>query len=134
MQAAFLTRAAELSDDARRRAMRYLAAAEAYLAAGDGPLAEAILDLATPGLDDAGMHVSVQRMRASIAVFFSRHKDAPAILLDAARVVDANDLPLLRDHDDIERDPERAQSPPRRATGGSQHAHRSVSPRRFQIR
>src|SRR4051812_8908075 len=97
MQAAFLTRAAELSDDSRHRAMRYLAAAEAYLAAGDGPLAEAILDLATPGLDDAGMHVSVQRMRASIAVFFSRHKDAPAILLDAARVVDANDLPLLRE-------------------------------------
>ena len=84
MQAAFLTRAAELSPDPRDRALRYLAAAQAYLAAGDGPLAEALLDLATPGLDDAGMHVSVQRMRASIAVFFSRHKDAPAILLEAA--------------------------------------------------
>ena len=47
---------------------------------------EALLDLATPGLDDAGMHVSVQRMRASVAVFFSRHKDVPAILLDATLV------------------------------------------------
>ncbi len=96
MQAAFLTRAAELSTESKRRALRYLAAAEAYLAAGDGPLAEALLDLATPGLDDAGMHVSVQRMRASIAVFFSQHKDVPAILLDAARTVDAADHVLVR--------------------------------------
>ena len=96
MQAAILTRAAELSPEAGRRALRYLAAAEAYLAAGNGPLAEALLDLATPGLDDAGLHVSVQRMRASVAVFFSRHKDVPAILLDAARTVDAADPFLVR--------------------------------------
>jgi DNA-binding CsgD family transcriptional regulator/tetratricopeptide (TPR) repeat protein len=96
MQAAFLTRAAELSPENERRSLRYLAASEAYLAAGDGPLAEALLDLATPGLDDAGMHVSVQRMRASIAVFFSRHKDVPAILLDATRTVDAADPFLVR--------------------------------------
>ena len=42
------------------------------------------------------MHVSVQRMRASIAVFFSRHKDAPAILLDAARTVEPTDVSLVR--------------------------------------
>ena len=96
MQAAFLTRAAELSPDPRDRAARHLAAAKAYLAAGDGPLAEAMLDLATPGLDDAGMHVAVQRMRASIAVFFSRHKDVPAILLDAATRVDMTDVSLVR--------------------------------------
>ena len=96
MQAAFLTRAAELSPDGTHRALRYLAASQAYLAGGDGPLSEALLDLAAPGLDDAGMHVSVQRMRASIAVFFSRHKDAPAILLDAARMVGAADVSLVR--------------------------------------
>jgi len=59
-----LIRAAELSPESTGRALRYLAAAQAHLAAGDGPLAEAVLDLATPGLDDAGLHVSVQRMRA----------------------------------------------------------------------
>ncbi len=96
MQAAFLTRAAELSPDTRDRALRYLAAAQAYLAAGDGPLAEALLDLATPGLDDAGMHVAVQRLRAAISVFFSRHKDAPAILLEAATRVERADVSLVR--------------------------------------
>lgn len=96
MQAAFLTRAAELSPGIADRALRYLGAAQAYLSAGEGLLAESLLDLATPGLHDAGLHVSEQRLRASIAVFFSRHKDAPAILLDAATRVDAADLPLIR--------------------------------------
>jgi DNA-binding CsgD family transcriptional regulator len=96
MQAAFLTRAAELSPDARDRALRYLAAAQAYLAAGDGALAEALLDLATPGLDDAGMHVAVQRLRAAISVFFSKHKDVPAVLLEAATRVEPADVSLIR--------------------------------------
>jgi len=96
MQAAFLTRAAELSPDAKGRASRYLAAAQAHLAAGDGLLAEAVLDLATPELDAADMHVAVQRVRASIAVFFSQHKDAPAILLEAASRVDVTDATLRR--------------------------------------
>lgn len=96
MQAAFLTRAAELSPGIRHRALRYLAAAQAHLAAGDGALAEALLDLATPGLDDAGMHVAAHRLRAAISVFFSRHDEAPAILLDAAKYVDAADVSLIR--------------------------------------
>jgi DNA-binding CsgD family transcriptional regulator len=96
MQAAFLTRAAELSPDARGGALRYLAAARAYLAAGDGRLAEALLDLAIPGLDDAGRDVAVQRLRAAISVFFSRHKDAPAVLLDAAMRVDPADVSQIR--------------------------------------
>ncbi|OYN82763.1 helix-turn-helix transcriptional regulator [Mycolicibacterium sphagni] len=96
MQAAFLTRAAELSPNPRERGLRYLAAAQAYLAAGNGLLAEALLDLATPGLDDAGMHVAVQRLRAAISVFFSRHKDAPGILLEAATKVEPADASLVR--------------------------------------
>lgn len=96
MEAAFLTRAAELSPDSRDRALRYLAAAQAYLASGDGALAEALLDLATPELDNAGMHVAVNRLRAAISVFFSRHKDAPAILLEAVTRVEPADVSLVR--------------------------------------
>jgi DNA-binding CsgD family transcriptional regulator len=96
-QAVFLSRAAELSPGAQDRAVRWFGAARAYLAAGDGVLAEALLDQAAPWLDAAGMHVAVQRLRASIAVFFSRHKDAPEILLDAVARVDPHEVSLIRE-------------------------------------
>jgi DNA-binding CsgD family transcriptional regulator len=96
-QAVFLNRAAELSPKAHDRAVRLFGAARAYLAAGDGVLAEALLDQAAPWLDSAGMHVAVQRMRASIAVFFSRHKDAPAILLDTVAGVDPHEVSVIRE-------------------------------------
>jgi DNA-binding CsgD family transcriptional regulator len=95
-QATFLARAAELTPDAQHHAVRPFAAARAHLAAGDGTLAEALLDQAAPRLDAAGMHVAALRLRASIAVFFSRHKDAPAILLDAIAAAGPPDLPLIR--------------------------------------
>ena len=96
-QASFLARAAELTPGARERTVRLFAAAQAHLAAGDGAVAEALLDRAAPGLAAAGMRVEAQRLRASIAVFFSRHKDAPALLLDAVAALDPPDVPLIRE-------------------------------------
>ena len=95
-QATFLARAAELTPDPRDRAVRLLTAAQAHLVAGDGALAEAMLDVAAPRLAEAGLHVAAQRLRASIAVFFSRHKDAPGLLLDSVAAVDPPDAPLIR--------------------------------------
>jgi DNA-binding CsgD family transcriptional regulator len=95
-QATFLARAADLTPDPQGRARRLLAAARAHLVAGDGALAEAMLDLAAPRLTQAGLHVAAQRLRASIAVFFSRHKDAPGLLLDTVGAVDPPDAPLIR--------------------------------------
>jgi len=73
--------------------VRLLTAAQAHLVAGDGALAEAMLDVAAPRLAEAGLHVAAQRLRASIAVFFSRHKDAPGLLLDSVAAVDPPDAP-----------------------------------------
>jgi DNA-binding CsgD family transcriptional regulator/tetratricopeptide (TPR) repeat protein len=95
-RATFLARSAELTPDPRDRAARYLAAAQAHLVAGDGALAEATLDLAAPRLAEAGLHVAAQRLRASIAVFFSRHKDAPGVLLDTVAAATSADVPLIR--------------------------------------
>ena len=96
-QAAFLARAAELTPDVRGRAVRLFAAAQAHLVAGDGTLAEALLDQAAPQLAEAGLHAAAQRLRAAIAVFFSRHKDAPVLLLDTVGAADPRDAPLIRE-------------------------------------
>ncbi|MCS5717800.1 AAA family ATPase [Herbiconiux sp. CPCC 205763] len=96
-QARFLGRAADLSPAARDRSLRLFASARAYLASGDGILAEALLDRAAPALDADGRHVDVERLRASIAVFFSRHKDVPAILLGAVASLDPDDHATARD-------------------------------------
>ncbi|MCS5735901.1 helix-turn-helix transcriptional regulator [Herbiconiux daphne] len=95
-QARFLARAAELSPGPYERSDRMFRAAEAYLAAGDGILAEALLDKAGPWLDAAGRHVDVQRLRALIAMFHHRYRDAWTTLLDAIDHADRGDEELIR--------------------------------------
>ena len=95
-QATFLTRSAELTPDPQDRAVRLFAAAQAHLVAGDGALAEAMLDLAAPRLAEAGLHVAAQRLRASIAVFFSRHKDDPRPPAGHAAAAAPANVPLIR--------------------------------------
>lgn len=95
-QARFLARAAELSPGPQERSARMFGAAEAYLAAGDGILAEALLDKVAPWLDEAGRHVDVQRMRALLAMFHHRYRDAWTILLEAVDNTDPGQEDLVR--------------------------------------
>ena len=95
-QGRFLVRAAELSPGPQERSDRMFRASEAYLAAGDGVLAEALLDRAAPWLDADGRHVDVQRMRALVAMFHHRYRDAWTMLLDAIKSADTGDDELIR--------------------------------------
>ncbi|MCS5717762.1 LuxR C-terminal-related transcriptional regulator [Herbiconiux sp. CPCC 205763] len=95
-RARFLARAAELSPAPEERSDRMFGAAEAYLAAGDGILAEALLDKVAPRLEADGRHVDVQRMRALLAMFHHRHRDAWTILLEAIGSADPFDEDLIR--------------------------------------
>jgi DNA-binding CsgD family transcriptional regulator len=89
--AAFLQRAAALTPDAVRRAQRALAAAQTSYEAG--ALAEALALLATAqtgGVDDL-QRVRVDLLRAQIAFAVQRGGDAPGLLLEAARALEAVD-------------------------------------------
>ena len=81
-QAAFLTRAAELTLDRHDRAVRLFAAAQAHLAAGDSALAEALLDQAAPGLAAAGMQrrgAADRRVVSMLGLKLQAHPDGPLI-------------------------------------------------------
>jgi DNA-binding CsgD family transcriptional regulator len=95
--AAFLQRSVELTRDPARRADRALAAAEASLAAGAfesalGQLAAAEADT----LDELG-RARVDLLRAQAAYAQRRGRDAPPLLLRAARTLESFDVRLARD-------------------------------------
>ncbi len=94
--AAFLQRAAELTPEPGRSAHRALAAAHASYHAG--ALDEALALLATAAARAAGdlEPASVQLLRAQIALASTRGGDAPLLLLEAARELEAVDPPLAR--------------------------------------
>ncbi|MDA0170915.1 AAA family ATPase [Solirubrobacter taibaiensis] len=93
--AAFLERAAELTPAPENRARRVLAAAQAKYHAGAPDEAARLLAAAGP-LDELAQ-AQVDVLRAQIAFAESRGRDAPALLLRAARRLEPLDLAAARD-------------------------------------
>lgn len=95
-RARFLARAAELSPAPNQRNERTIGAAKAYLAAGDGILAEALLDKAAPWIDEAGSRIDVKRMRALVAMFHHRGAEACEIFWEAISDADHGERELIK--------------------------------------
>jgi len=95
--AAFLQRAVALTVDPARRAERALAAAQASLQAGAFDAALGLLATADSGPLDEFQRADVDLVRAHIAFASGLAGDAPPLLLEAARRLEAFDLaPLAR--------------------------------------
>jgi DNA-binding CsgD family transcriptional regulator len=95
--AAFLERAAELTQDRGRRAQRALDAAESKLHAGAFEPAAALLAMAEAGpLDELG-RARIDLVHAEIAFAQNRGSDAPPLLLAAARRLERLDVALARE-------------------------------------
>jgi DNA-binding CsgD family transcriptional regulator len=89
--AAFLERAAALTPDPLQRAHRALAAAQRKYGAGAFDDALALLVTAEDGVVDDLQRAGVVLLRAQIAFAVQRGGDAPGLLLEAARKLDAVD-------------------------------------------
>ena len=95
--AAFLERAAELTPDRPRRALRTLAAAQAKQQAGAPDAALRLLAMAGTGpLDELG-HAHAELLRAQLAADPGRGGDAPQLLLKAASRLEPLHLGLARE-------------------------------------
>jgi DNA-binding CsgD family transcriptional regulator len=95
--AAFLERAAALTPDQACRAERLLVAAQAHLDAGSAGAASGLLDMADVGVLDELRCAQLGRIRARIAFFTRRGRDAPPLLLSAARRLEPLDVRLARE-------------------------------------
>ena len=85
--AMFLSRAAELSADECLRAGRLLAASEAALIAGQPVRAGALLEAATPKLDDPLARAQARRLHGTIRCALGQAGEASSILLAAVRAL-----------------------------------------------
>jgi DNA-binding CsgD family transcriptional regulator len=95
--AAFLEEATLLTVEPARRAQRALVAAQAKHQAGALDSATRLLATAEAGpLDEVG-RARVDLLRAQLAFASPRRKDAPALLLQAARQLEPLDIELARD-------------------------------------
>jgi DNA-binding CsgD family transcriptional regulator len=83
--AAFLARAAELTPDPAERGRRAVAAAQAKFDAGESDAALELLGTAELAPLDELQRARLERLRAEIEFLSTRGRDAPALLLDAAR-------------------------------------------------
>ena len=95
--AAFLERAAALTPEPARRAQRALAAAQAEHQAGAPDVALGLLAVAEAGPLDELQRARVDLLRAEIAFVVSRGREAPLLLLSAAKRLEPLDLTLARD-------------------------------------
>ena len=95
--AAFLKRAAELTPDARTRVERALTASQAKLDVADFTSASSLVDSAGLGPLDELQRGRLERLRAEIVFATQRGRDAPAVLLEAARRLEPLDTALARD-------------------------------------
>jgi DNA-binding CsgD family transcriptional regulator len=95
--AAFLQRAVALTDDPERLADRALAAAQASLQTGASEAANRMVSTAEAGELDELKRARVDLVRAQIAFTSNRAKDAPALLLAAAKRLEPLDVTLARE-------------------------------------
>jgi DNA-binding CsgD family transcriptional regulator len=95
--AAFLERALTLTSDADRRGSRALAAGQAKLAAGEPRTARDLLSIAERAPLDRLDSVQLEVLRARIAFALGRGRDAPALLLKAAKSLESLDPIGARD-------------------------------------
>jgi DNA-binding CsgD family transcriptional regulator len=95
--AAFLERAAELTPDPAARGARALAAAQAKFESAAPDAALELLALAQLCPLEELDRVRLERLRAEIVFARTRGRDAPALLLDAARRLDPLDAAMARE-------------------------------------
>ncbi len=95
--AAFLQRAAELTPDPAVRVERSLAAAQAKLDVADAASASDLLAAAELGPVDELQRARLERLGAQIAFASRRGRDAPPLLLEAARRLDPLDATMARE-------------------------------------
>jgi DNA-binding CsgD family transcriptional regulator len=95
--AAFLQRAAELTPDPAIRVERLLAAAETKLEVADAASASDLVIAAELGPLDELQRARLERLRARIVFASQRGRDAPPLLLEAARRLDVLDAKMARE-------------------------------------
>jgi DNA-binding CsgD family transcriptional regulator len=95
--AAFLERASDLTQDPARRSQRALEAAQAKFQAGAFEPAAALLATATAGQSDELTRARIDVLHAAIAFAQGRGKEAPPLLLTAARRLEQLDVVLARE-------------------------------------